>query len=48
MQYPRLVMGHELDVTARRKRADYRKQGLLKRSVEAPYEIVLVNVKAKR
>ena len=40
-------MGHALDVTARWKRSDYRIQGLLKRTVEAPYEIVLDDVKAE-
>ena len=43
----RLVMGHALDVTARWKRSDYRIQGLLKRTVEAPYEIVLDDAKAE-
>lgn len=42
----RLVMGRALDVTARRKRTDYRSQGLPKGTAEAAYEIALKNAKA--
>ncbi len=40
-------MGHARDVTARRKRADYRIQGLPKGMAKAVYEIILNNAKAE-